>query len=69
MTEEEKEKALRIAYDNGLYISGGSDHDGLCCGYYKEDGNEKNNIHYAQYLSYGTTKEHFEEIKTRKLLR
>ncbi|MBQ6697796.1 MAG: PHP domain-containing protein [Oscillospiraceae bacterium] len=68
MTDEEKEKALRIAHDKGLYISGGSDHYGLCSGYYKEDGTEKNSSCYAPYLSYGTKKEYFDEIKNRQIM-
>lgn len=69
MTEEEHHAALRIAYDKNLYISGGSDHRGLCSGYYERYEDPTQCPKYVPPLSLGTTKEHFEEIKNRKLNR
>ena len=66
-TRGQCEQALQLALDRNLYISGGSDHSGYCSGYYGEVPEES--PYYAPYLSYGTTKEYFEEIKNRKLNR
>ena len=63
-------KRLRCAQnEKKLYISGGSDHHGLCSGYYERYANPFDAPCYAQLLAYGTTKEYFEEIKNRKLNR
>ena len=69
MTEEERTAGLKLAYERGLFIAGGSDHRGYCSGYYKNDENATKSRFYAPPLSYGTTKEHFEELKNRKLNR
>ena len=69
LTEEEKSQALKIAYEKNLYISGGSDHHGLCSGYYERYANPVEAPCYAPPLAYGTTKEYFDEIKNRKLNR
>lgn len=69
MTEEEREAGLKLAYERGLFIAGGSDHSGYCSGYYKNDENATKSRFYAPPLSYGTKKEHFEELKNRKLNR
>ena len=69
MTEEEKTQALKIAYEKGLYISGGSDHHGLCSGYYEDYVNLSDCPFYAPPRSYGTTEAYFNEIKNRKLNR
>ncbi len=69
LTEEEKVIAYKYALDKNLFVSGGCDHAGLCSGYYKEDGNEKSNPYYVPYCACGTTKEHFDEIKNKKLNR
>ena len=61
------EDALKLALKKNLYISGGSDHTGYCSGYYKE--NPLESKYYAPYLSFGTTKEYFDEIKNRQLNR
>jgi len=61
------EAALKLALEKNLYISGGSDHSGHCGGYYREVPEES--PYYAPYLSYGTTKPYFDEIKNRQLNR
>ena len=72
LTDEEQERALKIALERGLFISGGSDHYGLCGGCYKSYPTEeelKKGRHYIPELSTGAIKEHYEEIKNRKLNR
>ena len=61
MTEEEREQAIKLAYAKDLYISGGSDHEGLSDGPGRE-------LHYPPF-TYGTTKQYYEEIRDRKLNR
>ena len=68
MTEEEREKAVKLAYEKDLYISGGSDHEGRC------DNQTLLNMKpgdrfYTPPCTYGTTKQHYEEIRDRKLNR
>ena len=68
MTEEEKEQAIKMAYEKNLYISGGSDHSGRCNG----EGNYRKKPGEAGYYPpkfFGTTKAYFEEIRDRKLNR
>ena len=71
LDDAEREAALKMAYERNLYISGGSDHHGLCSGYY--EGAVVDRIedfqYYAPELSFGTTKQYFEEIKNRQLNR
>lgn len=70
LNEEERVEAYKIALQKGLYVSGGCDHSGLCGGLYNSFESEealKKSYHYIEPLSVGTTKEHFFEIKERKL--
>ena len=72
LTEDEKKRALDIALEKGLFIGGGSDHSGLCGGYYGSYPSEeelKRSCHYIPALSAGTSKEYFEELKTRRINR
>ena len=69
MTEEEREAGLKMAYEKGLYISGGSDHHGLCSGYYERSASPEECPFYTPELAFGTTKEYFDEIKNRKINR
>ena len=72
LTDEEQKRALEIALERGLFIGGGSDHRGLCGGCYSSYPTEeelKNSRHYIPELSTGVTKEHYEEIKNRRLNR
>ncbi|MBE6965018.1 MAG: PHP domain-containing protein [Ruminococcaceae bacterium] len=69
MTEEEREKGLALAYDKGLYISGGSDHNGYCSGFYEKYAHPEDCPRYAPPLTFGTTREYFEEIKNKQINR
>ena len=65
LTADEKEEAYRIGLEKGLYISGGSDHSGLCGGLYGGFEDPKTSPFWIEPHSVGTTKEYFDEIKTR----
>lgn len=69
LTEEEKEQAYKIGIEKGLYISGGSDHSGLCGGEYDNYEDPKSTHFWLEPCSVGTTKEFFDEIKNRKINR
>ncbi len=72
LTPEERERALKIALEKGLFISGGSDHEGLVGGLYSSFSDEealRRSPYYIEPHSVGTTKEYFEEIKAHKLMR
>lgn len=67
-SEEQMERAYRMALEKNLYISGGSDHSGLCGGLYSAYPTEEALIkseHYIAPLTVGTTEEYFREIKNR----
>ncbi|MBQ9544248.1 MAG: hypothetical protein IJV00_03890 [Clostridia bacterium] len=64
--------SLRVALEKGLYISGGSDHSGLCGGCYDFLPSIEEKLKSRLFIPAhccGTTKEFFEEIKTRKINR
>jgi predicted metal-dependent phosphoesterase TrpH len=68
MTEEEREQAVKMAYAKDLYISGGSDHRG------RSDGPGMDLLKpgdpgYHPPMTYGTTKQYYEEIRDRRLNR
>lgn len=67
LNEAEKQEALRIAKEKKLFISGGSDHHGLCGGLYKAVDNPETSQYYLPPCSQGTTKAFFDEIKTTTL--
>lgn len=72
LTEEEKEKAHKIALEKNLFISGGSDHSGFCGGLYDSFPTEeelKKSYNYIEPFSVGTTEEYFRELQNRKLNR
>lgn len=69
LTEEEKEKAYAIALEKGLYISGGSDHSGLCGGEYSAFENPKESEYYLEPCSVGTMQQYYEEIANRSKMR
>ena len=72
MSDKERERAYKLCIDNGLFISGGSDHCGLCGGLYSSYPNEealKNSYHYIEPLSVGVVEKHFREIKNSKVER
>ena len=68
LTDEEKIRGLEIARDYNLYVSGGSDHEGLCGGQYAFYEDYKNTEYYIPECSAGTTKEFFDEIVNRKFM-
>lgn len=68
MSEQEREQAIKIAHENDLYISGGSDHEGLSDGPHKALLKPGDRGYYPPF-SFGTTKEYYEEIRDRKLNR
>ena len=65
-------RAYKSGIEKNLFISGGSDHEGLCGGYYSSFSTEeelKNSPFYIEPLSMGTTEHFFNEIKNGKILR
>ena len=72
MTEEERVLAYQIGLEKNLFISGGSDHSGLCGGFYSSCKTEEELMNFHLYIpehSAGTTREFYEEIKNHKLNR
>jgi predicted metal-dependent phosphoesterase TrpH len=72
LSKEEQVLAHKICMEKGLYISGGSDHDGLCGGLYDSFPSEealKSSNHYIEPLSVGVYEHNFREIQTRKINR
>jgi len=67
LSREERTAALRLAKENKLYISGGSDHEGLCGGLYSTFEVPEETAFWAPECSLGTTEEFFREIKAGKL--
>ena len=64
---EEQRQALAIAYEKGLFISGGTDHSGLCGGIYASFEDPTESVFYLEPQSHGTMQEHFRELQNRKL--
>ncbi len=69
LTNEEKDRAYKIGIEKNLFISGGSDHDGLLGGQYARHKDPKHCPFYAEPLSLGTTEHFFREIKNQKIER
>ena len=70
MDDETRNKALKLCIENNLYISGGSDHCGLCGGFYDsypDYESLKKSYHYKAPLSLGAYEVNFREIKTRTI--
>ena len=67
LTRTEKLEALSLAERHGLYVSGGSDHQGILGGQYERHKDPKATYYYAPECTLGTTKEFFDEIKNGKL--
>lgn len=69
---EEQERAIRIALEKDLFVSGGSDHSGLCGGCYSGFPNEaelKKSPLYIPEMSAGVSRGFYEELKNRKINR
>lgn len=67
LTPDEQKRSMAIAYAKGLFISGGTDHDGLCGGIYKSLKNIKESVYYHEPLSFGVMEQHFFELKNHSL--
>lgn len=70
MTKEDMERAYKICIENNLYISGGSDHSGLCGGNYSSYVTEeelKKSCYYLKPLSVGVYERYFDKIKNKKI--
>lgn len=67
MHPHEQRQALEIAYTKGLFISGGTDHSGLCGGIYSSFEDPEESTYYLEPQSHGTLEEHFRELQNRKL--
>lgn len=68
LTNEEIPEALKIARDHRLYVSGGSDHEGLLGGQYQFYEHPEKTQFWLPEGYAGTTKEFFDEIKTRTFM-
>lgn len=67
MPEDCQTKALELAKKYNLYISGGTDHSGLCSGMYSAFKTQKELEESGFFIpecAFGTTKEYFEQIKS-----
>ena len=64
---QEQRQALAIAYEKGLFISGGTDHSGLCGGMYSSFEKAEESTYYLEPQSHGTLEEHFRELQNRSL--
>ena len=72
LSAEEREIAIRIALEKDLFVSGGSDHSGLCGGCYSGFPNEeelRKSPLYIPEMSAGVARGFYEEIKNRKINR
>ena len=68
MTNDDIERAYNFCIEHDLFISGGSDHSGLCGGYYSSYPSEeelKVSSHYIPALTYGVYEEFYKELKTK----
>ena len=64
---EEQGEALKIAYEKNLLIAGGTDHSGVLGGEYISFENPEDCPYYLEPRVFGTMKEHFDELKNRKI--
>lgn len=67
LSAEEQLEAMRIAYEKNLFIAGGTDHSGALGGEYVSFEDPKQSPYYVEPGSFGTMREHFDELKTRKI--
>lgn len=65
-TNEERLDALALAGEYDLFVSGGSDHSGLCGGQYARYEHPEETEFYLPPTSVGTTEFFFREIKNQK---
>ena len=69
LSAEERERAIRIALEKDLFVSGGSDHSGLCGGMYDTYEDPTVSEHYIEPMSCGVPYEYFVELKNGKVNR
>ena len=72
LSEEEKELSRKICLERGLFISGGSDHSGLCGGYYDSFESEealKASPLYIEPLTAGVEEKYYRELCEHKINR
>ena len=72
LTDEEKEMSRKICLERGLFISGGSDHSGLCGGYYDSFESEealKATDLYVEPLTVGVEEKYYRELCEHKINR
>ena len=72
MTDEDIKLAYKLCIEKNLYISGGSDHSGLCGGYYDSYASEeelKSSSLYIEPLTFGVYERNFNEILNRRILK
>jgi predicted metal-dependent phosphoesterase TrpH len=67
MTSEEQRELMKLAYENDLFISGGTDHAGLCGGMYASFEEPEKCKFYLEPGSFGVMKQHFDELKARSI--
>jgi predicted metal-dependent phosphoesterase TrpH len=72
LSKEEKDLALKLCLERGLFVSGGSDHSGLCGGYYSSYESEEA-LHashlYVEPLTAGVEEKYFRELCAHKIMR
>jgi len=72
LSDEEKELSRKICLERGLFISGGSDHSGLCGGYYGSFESEealKASPLYIEPLTAGVEEKYYRELCEHKINR
>ena len=67
LSPEEQLEAMKIAYEKNLFIAGGTDHSGTLGGEYISFKNPEECPYYLEPRVFGTMREHFDELKTRKI--
>lgn len=67
LTDRERIEVLRFCIEHGLYVSGGTDHDGLMGGQYSRYPDPRVTEFWLEPRTMGTQPLFFEEIKQRRL--
>lgn len=67
LSAEERARALEFAERNHLFISGGTDHSGLCGGMYETFEHPEQSEFWMEPQSRGTSEQHFRELQSRSL--
>ena len=64
LKRDERLELLNYASEMNLFVSGGSDHEGLCGGFYSTLEHPEETPYWAPECTLGTTEEFFNEIKS-----